>query len=289
VKRLLVTLAVLLGVTADVSAQILLTNPERDRPLYTAVLAFLNDTISATQLEADLREYARAFEARPYKVGRERIEWMTFPQERLFAVLRIIGTITAPAHEAFTKGELTAAQTAVKVAPFFLIWQGYGIDPPTDDALSRVRTDELVDEIGVYSGPEVDLTFGHVAEGFASRREGVGVHVAPRMFSAPDNVCASVPHTASLHSPSHRIELQAGKPFPITDFVIEARDAVGQLLQNVPIAIEVEAVEPPVLNTQSNATPENHLHPLRPGTFRMRARTICAEKPVQVFISAVIK
>jgi hypothetical protein len=267
----------------------LLADAKRDRPLYTSVLAFLNEKTTANQLEADLREYARAFEARPYKVGRQPIEWMTFPQERLFALLRVIHSVTGSAHEAFTKGKLTAAQTAVRVAPFFLIFEGYGIDPATDDALSRVRADELMDEIQVYSGPAIDLTFGHVAEGYASRQEGLGVRVAPRMFSASDNVCASVPHTTSLHSPSDRVELRAGQPFSIDRLVIEARDESGRLLQGVPIAIEVEIVEPSVLNTQPNAMPENHLHPLRPGTFRVRARTICSETPIQVLIPAVIR
>jgi hypothetical protein len=289
VSRLLVTLAFLVAVAGDVSAQVLLADAKRDRPLYTSVLAFLNDTITINQLEADLREYARAFEEKPYKVGRSPIEWMKFPQERLFALLRVIATITGPAHEAFTKGELTAAQTAVKVAPFFLIWEGYGIDPPTDDALSRVRADELMDEIQVYSGPAINLTFVHVAEGYASFQQGRGVRVAPRMFSAPDNVCASAPSPSSLYSPADQAELHVGQPFPIGRLVIEARDETGRLLPGVPIAIEVEAVEPPVLNTQSNAMPENHLHPVRPGTFRVRVRTICSETPIQVLIPAVIR
>jgi hypothetical protein len=95
VRKLFVAFTLLIATAVDASAQILLADAQRDRPLYTSLLAFLNDTIAASQLEAELREYARAFEARPYKVGRAPIEWSKFPQERVFAVLGIIGRITA--------------------------------------------------------------------------------------------------------------------------------------------------------------------------------------------------
>jgi hypothetical protein len=289
VRRLLITFAFLLAVAIDASGQVLLNNAERDRPLYTSVLAFLNETITANQLEADLREYARAYEAKPYKVGRATIEWTKFPQERLFALLRVIAAITGPAYEAFNKGELTVAQTAVKVAPFFLMWEGYGMDGPPGDSAARLRIDELLAEVHKFSATTINPFFGTVAEAYTSPDVGVAIDAAPRMFLVPDNVCAKAPHARVLESPAPSLELRTGEPFPITELVIIARDQTGALLPRVPIAIDVEVFDPPLLNHLSNAMPENHLHPLRPGAFRVRARTWCSDTPVQLLIPAVIR
>ena len=48
-----------------------------------ALTSFLNSTITAAQLETDLRSYAREFEARPYKVAGINIDWSKLPQDVL--------------------------------------------------------------------------------------------------------------------------------------------------------------------------------------------------------------
>lgn len=286
--KTLVALVLVVAAPCYAVAQIVQIDRARDSGLHAIVRGFLDGTVPANQLDIDLREYARAFEANPYKVDTANIDWEKVPQERMFAFVRAASRITQPSLEAFFKGELSASQAALKIAPFFLMWPGYGMDPPGTDLVSRQRTDELLARIREYTATMDDFRFGHVAEGYTSRDEATGADVAPRMFSAPDSVCANAPRPAALHVPSDRIELQVGKPYPINRLVIVGRDEAGAVLRDVPIAIEVEIVEPPLLNTQSNAMPENHLHPLRSGAFRIRARAICTDTSIQIFMQSVI-
>jgi hypothetical protein len=222
-------------------------------------------------------------------VGVANIEWDKVPQERLFAFVRVTSGLITPVQQAYFRGELSAAQAAVKMAPFFVMWPGYGIDPPADDPLSRQRTEDLLGKFREYSGPAIDAWFGTVAEAYTSPDAGTGVNAAPRMFLVPDNVCATAPRPAALHAPADAIELHVGQPFPFKSLVIVARDEAGAVVPRVPIAIEVERSDPPLVNTQSDAMPENHLHPVRPGAFRLRARTICSDTPVQVLIPVVVR
>jgi len=149
-RSALLALTLLIAIAVDASGQILMPDPSRDLALHTTVLAFLNSTLTAAQLETDLRSYAREFEARPYKVGDPHIDWSKLPQDVLFAFARVVATITHPAIAAFFKGELTAGQAALKVAPFFLIWPGYGIDPPSPTPLAQKQTEELLAKIVEY-------------------------------------------------------------------------------------------------------------------------------------------
>ena len=284
VGKSLVALVATLFTTADVFGQALPIDAARDRALVTPVRAFLNDTITADRLERELREFARAFETKPYKMFPAPIAFDAVAQDRLFSFVRVVSRVIGPSQQAYMKGELTAQQAALKMAPFLLIWGGYGMDAPPNDPVARVRIDELLSEIGKLAAS--DVPFGQVAEGYSSQDESTGANVAPRMFSAPDNVCASAPRPASLEPLRASIELQVGQPFAITRIVVVARDAAGALLSGVPIAIEVELVDPPLLNHRSDATPENHLHPIRAGTFHVRARTICGDRLVSVLIPA---
>jgi hypothetical protein len=289
VGKLLFVLTLITAVPGAAAGQSLHIDAARDLGLQTSIRGFLDGTLSATQLETELREYAREFEARPYKVGVANIEWDKVPRERLFAFLRVMSRLDAPVHEKYFKGELSAAQAAVQIAPFLLMWPGYGMDPPTDDPLSRQRIEDLLAKVREYSALADDFLFGTVAEAYTSPDAGTGVNAALRLFPVPDNVCATAPRPAALHAPADSIELQVGQPFPLNRIVIVARDEAGAVVARVPIAIEVERSEPPLVNTQSDAMPENHLHPVRHGAFRLRARTICLDTPVQVLIPVVVR
>lgn len=251
--KTLVALMLILAAPVLALGQALQIDAARDRALTTSVRAFLNDTITADQLERELREFARNFEAKPYKMVPAPVAFDAVPQDRLFAFVRIVSRVIGPAQQAFLKGEVTAQQAALKMAPFFLIWGGYGMDAPQDDPGARARIDELLVEIGKWAAG--DVPFGHVAEGYSSPDERTGATVAPRMFSVPDNVCASAPRPASLEPPSAEIDLQVGQPFAITRIVVVARDAAGALLRGVPIAIEIELVDPPLLNHDRTQLP----------------------------------
>jgi hypothetical protein len=106
--------------------------------------------LTANQLETDLRSYAREFEARPYKVGTAKVDWEKVPQDRMFAFAKAVSDITHSPVAAFFKGELTASQAALKVAPFFLMWPGYDMDPPSPTPLAQKQTEELLAKIGEY-------------------------------------------------------------------------------------------------------------------------------------------
>ena len=94
---------------------------------------------------------------------------------------------------------------------------------------------------------------------------------------------------AALEAVGRGSELHVGEPFPVNRLTIVARDRSGKLLGPVPIAIEVDDGDPPLLNTKSDAIAESRLQPLRPGAFRFRARTICPHPPVQVVIAASVR
>ena len=117
-------LALIIAAPLCAAAQEIDADPARDTALHATIRAFLDDVLSPAQLEAQLREYSRAFEIKPYKVGVAEIDWKKIPQERLSAFARVAARITAPTHQAYLKGELTATEAALKMAPFLLMWQG---------------------------------------------------------------------------------------------------------------------------------------------------------------------
>jgi hypothetical protein len=129
-------------------------DPARDEVLRTAIQAFFEDRITSDQLEQRLREYGGRFEEKPYKVAPAAIDWMKVPQECIFALLRVTSRIIEPTQQAYFNGEVTTAQAAVRIALFFLIWPGHGMDPPKDaDPATRQRVEQLMRAIGDYWAP----------------------------------------------------------------------------------------------------------------------------------------
>jgi hypothetical protein len=142
----------LLSSPFSVMSQVLAVDATRDLALQNTVQAFLDDKLTASQLEAELRSYVGQFEARPYKVCTMKIDWQKLPQESVFAFVKVYSRITGPPIAAFFNGDLSAAQAAAKVAPFFLIWPGHGLDPPGADLPSQQRTNELLESIRAFAG-----------------------------------------------------------------------------------------------------------------------------------------
>jgi hypothetical protein len=127
---------------------------ERDRILYARLNEFLEGKLTSDQLEVELRRYGQDFAVQPYRVKSAPIDWQKVPQDRLMRFVELIGRIIAPPQQAFFRGELTATEAAKAVAPFFLLWRGYGMDPPPDaDALWHQRADELLRLISEYAAP----------------------------------------------------------------------------------------------------------------------------------------
>ena len=156
ITKFLIMVLTLLFTPYSAIGQVLSIDPTRDLALQNTVQAFLEDKLTPEQLEAELRSSIEQFEARPYKVCSLKIEWEKVPQERQFAFVKATARITQPPIAAFFRGESTAAQAAVKIAPLFLIWPGYGMDPPGADSLSRQRTNELLEAIRSFAGVDSD-------------------------------------------------------------------------------------------------------------------------------------
>jgi hypothetical protein len=109
---------------------------------------FLDGQRTADELSNGLRDYAlrpdiglRAFSA-------VNIDWEQVQQERLVAFMEVSARITGPTLESFFAGEISVDDAAVQVAPFFLMWHGFGIDAPADaDSSWLERWEQLTQRI----------------------------------------------------------------------------------------------------------------------------------------------
>jgi hypothetical protein len=115
--------------------------------------------------------------------------------------------------------------------------------------------------------------------------------VAQRMFSAPDlpALCAGAGKPSQLIAESPPLALAAGSRFPLDRLRVAALDESGRRLAGVPIAIEAEEKNPPLLDLRSDRLSEAKLLPLRAGRVTFRARTICPGPTVEVIIPAVVR
>ena len=284
-------IASIVGVLANVptTAQTLNVDPGRDRALHTHIRVFLADPSNDKLVEAHLRDYLDAFNARPYLVSRLNINWQEVSEQRLQAFLLLIYRLVGAPVEAYFKGELSPTQAAAKVAPLFLILPGIGLgtERPGDQAELQQTATDLLDAIHAYAAPSA--VFATVGEGYTSTDARRGANLAFRMFSTPDvaAICAAAPTPASLDAGG--LKLSVGEPFPLTRIAIVARDADGALLGAVPVRVELEETEPRLFNTRSDALAESALDPTSPGTFRLRARTICPGVDVQTIIDGTIR
>lgn len=73
-----------------------------------------------------------------------------------------------------------------------------------------------------------------------------------------------------------------GEWFPYAKLHVLALDGTGRLIPSVPIQVQVEEVEPPLLALRSDMLADAKLLPVRPGSFRFRFRfaTICWDQRV---------
>lgn len=133
--------------------------------------------------------------------------------------------------------------------------------------------------------------FGTVGEGLTSSTRIAGIGVAYWMFSAPTfpKVCAESERPFRLASPSRAVALHVGEWFSLRGLIVVGEDRRGNVVHPLPISVEVEAKDPPVLNLRPEMISDGRLMPLRTGAFRFRARTICDGTSSEVYIEAVIR
>lgn len=145
--------------------------------------------------------------------------------------------------------------------------------------------------VPMFAQAPVLPSFGNTGEGFTSPNRATGIDAAFRMFSVPTfgETCEESKAPFRLASPLRVVALRVGEWFPLRRLIIVAEDRMGHVLPRVPISIEVEVREPPLINGRSEMISEGRLLPIRPGKFRFRARTLCSGTSADVFIQAVIK
>jgi len=138
--------------------------------------------------------------------------------------------------------------------------------------------------------PAEPSSFVTIAEAFTSETQQHGIEVGYRIFSAPDmgEICAKAERPARLVAQKVPITLRVREWFLLDRLIILAEDAEGQQLPPVPITLEVEDKEPPLLNLRSDMIAEARVLPVRAGSFRFRARTICSDPAVEVLIEATV-
>lgn len=133
--------------------------------------------------------------------------------------------------------------------------------------------------------------FGTVAEGFTSQDRTTGIDAAYRMFSLSTfgKTCQESQRPFRLTSPNGTVTLRVGEWFPLRRLIVVGEDRTGKVLRPLPIMIEVERKDPPLLNLRADMiSDERGLLPIRPGKFRFRARTICEGVSADVFIPAMV-
>ena len=155
----------------------------------------------------------------------------------------------------------------------------------------RVRVAAVI-ALCVAFAPSCALTrdrhFVRIAEGLTSPSTSEGIKVAPRLFSAPAlvDVCKSATVVDRLRVSPERLELARGSRYSLSSLTVIAVNRADIAVPGLPIVLEVEDREPPVLQLRSDDPDLNEGRVLAIGTgsFRMRVRTICGEPFVETVI-----
>ena len=140
-------------------------------------------------------------------------------------------------------------------------------------------------------GGEPRSDFGTIAEGLTAASLQGQIEAHQRMFtlSILSEACrgaGKVSKLVTIHSP---VILTAGKWFSLSRLAIVAVDGSGHLVRAVPISIEAENKNPPLFNWDPEKRADSTVLPLRTGSFRFRARTICpADAAIDTLIPAFV-
>lgn len=141
--------------------------------------------------------------------------------------------------------------------------------------------------------PAEEARFAHLAEGYTAADARSGIVAGQRMFSVPTfgAICAPLeaPARLAVITPEP-VRLVRGEWFTYDRLVVQAVDASGRLLPPVPITVEVEDVEPAVLNLRSDFTadPNGQVLPVRAGSFRFRFSTLCPGETAAAILRAEV-
>lgn len=134
--------------------------------------------------------------------------------------------------------------------------------------------------------------FVQIAEGLTSPTMTEGIRVAPRMFSAPSLVdaCRSATVVERLEVAPQTLELSRGTRYSLNSLTVVAVNAGDIAVPGLPIVLEVEDADPPVLQIRSDDPDLNEGRVLAMGTgeFRMRVRTMCGTQYAETVIKGLV-
>jgi hypothetical protein len=129
-------------------------------------------------------------------------------------------------------------------------------------------------------------SYVRVAEGLTSPSLTEAMQVAPRMFGASDltKACQSPRRIARLEAPARDLDLRVGDRLALNTLRVVAIGEAGAALTDVPVVIEVEELNPPLVQLRSDDPDLNagRLLSVGSGTFRMRVRTLCTSTPAEL-------
>ena len=182
----------------------------------------------------------------------------------------------------------------------FLI--GYDLDEATHTEHYSVTSTLVGGAIGAGVGfafgrYRARLTPGYyvqVAEALTAATLTEGIRVSSRMFTANDLVgaCRETRPVARLEIIPAAIDLPVDGRYPLNRISIVAVNTEGvAVVPGVPIVLETQDTSPPIVQLRSDDPDINAgvLHVVRPGNFRLRARTICGVPFAEATVYGTVK
>lgn len=128
-------------------------------------------------------------------------------------------------------------------------------------------------------GGRTGAYFVVVAEGLTSATLTEGIRVAPRAFTASQLVeaCRDPRVVDRLEVAPNPLEMREDGRYALNTLSVVAINGADVAMANVPIVLEAEEVNPPVVQLRSDDPDINvgRLHAVRAGLFQMRIRTMC--------------
>ena len=138
-----------------------------------------------------------------------------------------------------------------------------------------------------------DRYYVQIAEGLTSPTLTEGIRVAPRRFSAPGlmAVCKTATPVERLEVSPMTLVLSRGNRYSLNSLTVVAVNSAEVAVPGLPIVIEVEDTEPPVLQLRSDDPDldEGRVLAIGAGEFRMRVRTVCGVKFAQTVIKGLVE
>ena len=129
-----------------------------------------------------------------------------------------------------------------------------------------------------------------IAEGLSSPSVTEGIRVAPRMFSAPQLVeaCKNAVPVERLRVEPQELDLAQGNVYALNSLTVVAVNAADIAVPGIPIVLEAEDANPPVLQLRSDDPDlnEGRVRVIGPGRVRMRIRAMCGMPFAETIVEA---